>query len=193
MPPGRVKIKSKVVKATLANKDVLDMFQGVLGTSEGAATLSITHPKYLRIQGHVERFIRLLAALHSSSLMALSPGPKEHLGGYVNALKNQFNTSFRAPDFARWLAPPPGASRLGAEAYSATAEDYAKIPAELIAEFGEVFAAAKKCSVVNTVIVVCKNLVAYKKSIGDQSTLKDRFLTSSAPPIRTPTIEAICT
>jgi hypothetical protein len=36
---GRVKIKSKVVKATLGNKDVLDMFHGVLGTSEGGATL----------------------------------------------------------------------------------------------------------------------------------------------------------
>ena len=84
---GRAKIKSKVVRATLANKDVLDMFQGVLGTSEGSATLSITHPKYLRMHEHIDRFIRLLTALHGSSLMSLFPGAKDHLGGYVDALK----------------------------------------------------------------------------------------------------------
>ena len=188
MPPGgpRVKIKSKVVKATLANKDVLDMFQGVLGTSEGAATLSVTHPKYLRIQGHVERFIRLLDALHGSSAMSLDPGPNEHLEGYVAALKKQFKVNFCAPDFTQWLAPPAGGSRLSAEAHVATAEDYAKIPAELVAEFGEVFTAAKKCSLVNTVIVVCKNLIAHKKSIGDQAALKDRFLTKGAGTVFAP-------
>ena len=96
--PGREKIKSKVVKATLANKDVLDMFQGVLGTSEGSATLSVTHPKYLRIRGHIDRFVRLLTVLHGSNLMTLFPGPKEHLGVYVEALKTQLGASFNAPD-----------------------------------------------------------------------------------------------
>jgi len=178
---GRVKIKSKVVKATLANKDVLDMFQGVLGTSEGAATLSITHPKYLRIQGHIDRFIRLLTVLHGSSLMTLFPGPKEHLGGYVEALKKQVGASFNAPDFTQWLSPPAAAATgAGLADYMTTAEDYAKIPPEVVAQFGEIFAAAKKCSIVNTVIVTCKNLVAHKKSLGDQNALKDRFLTKGA-------------
>ena len=175
---GRPKIKSKVVKATLANKDVLDMFQGVLGTSEGSATLSITHPKYLRIQGHIDRFVRLLAVLHGSAVMALFPAAKEHLGGYVDALRKQFGASFVAPDFAPWLSPP--AAGAGVEAYMTTAEDYAKIPPEVVAQFGEVFAAAKKCNIVNTVIVACKNLVAHKKSLGDQAALKDRFLTKGA-------------
>jgi hypothetical protein len=175
---GRVKIKSKVVKATLANKDVLDMFQGVLGASEGAAALPITHPKYLRIRGHVDRFIRLLTALHNSSLMTLFPGPKEHLGGYVGALGAQFSASFAAPDLAQWL-PPPSAAAAAAE-HGAAAEDYAKIPPEVVAQFGEIFAAAKKCSVVNTVIVACKNLVAHKKSLEDPSALKDRFLVKGA-------------
>jgi len=178
---GRPKIKSKVVKATLANKDVLDMFQGVLGTSEGSATLSITHPKYLRIQGHIDRFIRLLTVLHGSAVMALFPGPKEHLGGYVDALRKQFGASFIAPDFTPWLSPPAAAAAsAGIEAYMTTTEDYAKIPPEVVAQFSEVFAAAKKCNIVNTVIVACKNLVAHKKSLGDQAALKDRFLTKGA-------------
>jgi hypothetical protein len=170
---GRVKIKSKVVKATLANKDVLDMFHGVLGTSEGATTLSITHPKYLRIQSHVDRFIRLLTALKESRLMSLFPGPKEHLDGYTAALRGQFAASFNAPDFSPWVVPDPGAEAPGAA-------KYAQVPAEVVAQFNEVFAAAKKCSVVNTVIVTCKNLVTHKKSLADSTALKDRFLTKGA-------------
>ena len=111
---GRVKIKSKVVKATLANKDVLDMFQGVLGTGEGNTTLSITHPKYLRIESHVNRFLRLLGVLHESSVIGLFPGPKEHLGKYVAALKAQMLASFTAPSFDAYLAtsaPPRSASK----------------------------------------------------------------------------------
>ena len=168
MSSGR--IKSKVVKATLANKDVLDMFQGVLGTSEGSATLSITHPKYLRMRGHIDRFIRLLGVLHGAQLMAHFPAPKEHLGMYVDALKKQFAESFSAPDFGPWVK----------EGAPGGAPDYAKIPPEVVAQFNDAFAAVKKCSIVNTAIVACKNLVVYKKSLEDQGALKDRFLTKGA-------------
>ena len=178
---GRVKIKSKVVRSTLANKDVLDMFQGVLGTSDGAATLSVTHPKYLRIQGHLERFVRLLNALYGSSLMAMFPGPREHLGAYADALARQLAASFNAPDFARWLSPPAAAAAgAGIEAYVTTAADYARVPPEVVARFGEVFTAAKKCNVVNAAIVTCKNLVPHKKSLENQGGLRDRFLTKGA-------------
>jgi len=174
---GRVKIKSKVVKATLANKDVLDMFQGVLGTSEGSTTLSITHPKYLRMHEHIDRFVRLLTALHGSNLMLLFAGAKEHLGGYVEALKKQFAESFCAPDFGPWITPEAGA---GVEALMMDAKKYTKIPPETVAQFNEVFGAVKKCNIVNTVIVTCKNLIAHKKSLENQNALKDRFLTKGA-------------
>ena len=166
---GRPKIKSKVVKATLANKDVLDMFQGVLGTAEGSATLSITHPKYVKIQTHVERFIKLLEAFHSSNLMGMFQGPKEHLCNYIEALKNQYAESFTAPDFSQWVS-----------SIMFMPEDYAKIPPELVAKFGESFTVVKKCSIVNTVIVTCKNLIAHKKSIENGNDLKDKFITKGA-------------
>ena len=146
---SRVKVRSKVVKATLENKDVLDMFQGVLGTSEGSATLSITYPKYHRIQKHIERFIRLLTVLARSQMMRLFPGPKEHLDSYVAALQKQFVESFSAPDFTQWLP-------------TTLADDYSKVPPEVVAKFNEVFNVVKKCNVVNTVIVTCKNLVTHK-------------------------------
>ena len=82
---ARTKIKQKVVKATLANKDVLDMFNGIVGNSEGAASLAITCPKYHRIRNHVGRFIKLLTVLRDSNLMKLFPGPQDHLRGYVRA------------------------------------------------------------------------------------------------------------
>jgi hypothetical protein len=163
---ARPQIKSKVVKATLANKDVLEMFQGVLGTSEGSATLSITHPKYVRIQKHISRFIDLLAALLASRLMTFFPGPHSHLEAYLAALRGQFAESFSAPDFAAWS--------------TAGEPDYARIPPEVVAQFGAVFAAAKKCNVVNTVIVTCKNLVPHKKALADRANLKDKFLSRDA-------------
>jgi len=163
---ARPQIKSKVVKATLANKDVLEMFQGVLGTSEGTATLSITHPKYVRIQKHISRFIDLLAALLASRLMTFFPGPHSHLEAYLAALRGQFAESFSAPDFAAWS--------------TAGEPDYARIPPEVVAQFGAVFAAAKKCNVVNTVIVTCKNLVPHKKALADRANLKDKFLSRDA-------------
>ena len=163
---ARPQIKSKVVKATLANKDVLEMFQGVLGTSEGSATLSITHPKYVRIQKHISRFIDLLAALLASRLMTFFPGPHSHLEAYLAALRGQFAESFSAPDFAAWS--------------TAGEPDYARIPPEVVAQFGAIFAAAKKCNVVNTVIVTCKNLVPHKKALADRANLKDKFLSRDA-------------
>jgi len=172
--PGRTKIKSKVVKATLANKDVLDMFQGVLGEGGGASSLAVTHPKYLRIEQHVNRFLRLLKVFHDSSALGFFAGPKEHLGNYITALRAQFTQSFNAPDLDKYLAADSSGS---IEDVMTRTADYSKIPPEAVAAFNDTFAAVKKCSLVNTVIVSCKNLVAHKKSLQDQSALKDRFLT----------------
>jgi hypothetical protein len=158
---GRPQIKSKVVKATLANKDVLDMFQGVLGTSEGAGALPVIHPKYLRIRTHIDRFIRLLTALRDSALMGRFPGPKAHLEEYVAALGGQFVASFNAPDLGEGV-------------------DYGRVSPELARQFGEAFQAAKKCNLVHMAIVTCKNLVPHKKSLEDPKALKDRFLVKDA-------------
>lgn len=175
----RPQIKSKVVKATLANKDVLDMFHGVLGTSEGSAQLPITYPKYLRIAHHTDRFLRLLELTRDSTPLGLFPGPHSHLAAYVAALRAQHAQSFSAPSFEQWLGvsaahmvvglPPPD----GAEAYD-------RVPAETVARFNDVFAAIKKCSLVNTVIVACSHLVARKKALQDEKALNDRFLTKGA-------------
>ena len=175
---GRVKIKSKVVKATLANKDVIEMFQGVLGSSsEGGSSLAIVHAKYLLIQTHVDRFIRLLNSLHDSKLMALFQIPNEYLSSYITTLTRQFVISFRAPDLSQWLMPSVS---VGIESFINDADDYTKIPPIVVTQFNEAYTAIKKCNVVNTTIITCKNLVIYKKSIGNKDDLKDHFLTKSS-------------
>ena len=165
------RIKSKVVNATLANKDILDMFQGVLG-GKGGGALPITHQKYLRIREHVERFLRLLSALQESVLMTGHfPDIRAHLVAYTTALQAQFTKSFSAPDFSKYL-PQLGA----AAAAGPTAADYARVPPALAEEFDKIFKATKTCSIVNTALVVCKNLIVHKKALSDQTALRDKFL-----------------
>jgi hypothetical protein len=171
------RIKSKAVRATLANKDVIDMFQGVLGGAEGGVKLSIAHPKYLRMQVHLDRFIRLLVVLHDSRPMQHFPHPREHLASYVAALRNQLAASFNAPDLAPWLEAPPGALETC---------KYDSVPPETAARFGEVFTAAKKCSLVNTAIVTCKNLLPHKQALADMGGLSGRFLTKGAGNVFAP-------
>lgn len=172
---GRTKIKSKVVKDTLANKDILEMFQGVLGTSEGSSSLGITYPKYQNIKLHVGRFLKVLSVFQESKLMGMFQHPQEHLEGYVEALKSQLSTSFVNYDFSQWVTTPTGI-----EAHMERKEDYKSVPPAIVAQFNETYSAIKKCSLVNTLIVTCKNLIPYKKYIGNPDELKDRFLIKGA-------------
>ena len=166
------RIKSKVVNATLANKDILDMFQGVLGGSGGGA-IAITHQKYLRIRDHVERFLRLLSALRESTLMVHHfPDIRAHLVAYTTALQGQFAKSFSAPDFSTYLPTLTGT----AAAVGPSPADYAHVPPALATEFDRIFKEMKTCSLVNTTLVVCKNLIVHKKALGDQEALRDKFL-----------------
>jgi hypothetical protein len=176
------RIKSKVVNATLANSDVLDMFQGVLGGT-GTSSLPITHQKYLRVRTHVERYLRLLSVLQESALLTgLFPDMRAHLVAYVTALRGQFAVSFSVGDFAEHLPVLTGV----AAAAGPTASDYARVPAAVVAEFETVFKAMKSCSLVNGILVTCRNLIVHKKSIGDVAALKDKFLARDAGMSFTP-------
>ena len=170
------RIKSKVVNATLANKDILDMFQGVLGGS-GSSALPITHAKYMRIQEHVDRFLRLLAALRESSLMTTHfPDMRAHLVAYTGALQGQYAQSFSAPDFTPYLPQLAGV----AAAAGPSPADYARVPPAVAAQFEKAFETMKSCSLVNTILVVCKNMIAHKKALSDPGALRDKFLARDA-------------
>jgi len=171
---SRGKIKSKTVRATLANQDVLDMFQGIMGKSESPTALHILYPKYVRMRTHAERFVRLLTVLGDSDLMVgVFPELNGHLLAYVDTLGTQLAESFSAPDFGPYL-PGGGAAPLVVD--FAVAATYSGIPPEVSARFLVVFMKAKYCGLVNTAVVACNNLTTYKCSLADRDHLSDRFL-----------------
>ena len=171
----RGKIKSKVVQSTINNKDVMEMFHGVLGTGEGTdLNLTIVYPKYLKIVEHCGRYMRLLEAVRDSAVMGRFPAEGGHLAGYVSALREQAAAVLSAPDLA--ALHPPGQL----EQMSGQPVDYRAVTREEYDAFAAVYRAIKDSNLVNTIVVTCNNLVPHKKSLEDSTALKDRFLTRSA-------------
>jgi len=169
---GRVKIKSKVVKSTLENKDVIDMFQGVLGTSgEGSATLSIAHPKYVRIMEQSERFIKTISMFSVSRIITLFPDAQQGLAVYLSALKSQHAESFKAPDLDLYVK-----KRSELEVTMDVPKDYTDVPPAIAVEFQKVFNKIKTCNIINMILVTCKNLVRHKKHIMHSEQLKGDFI-----------------
>jgi hypothetical protein len=171
----RSKIKSKVVQSTINNKDVMEMFHGVLGTGEGTdLNITIVYPKYLKIVEHCGRYMRLLEALRDSAVMGRFPAEAGHLEGYVSALREQAAAVLSAPDLA--ALHPPGQI----EQMSGQAVDYRAVTKEEYDAFAAVYKGIKDSNLVNTIVVTCNNLVPHKKSLEDSTALKDRFLTRTA-------------
>jgi hypothetical protein len=151
---ARVKVKTpKVVKATLGNKDVIDMFQGILGTSDDTSpNLAITFEKYTKMRNHTERFLKVLSAFNASKTMSFFPD--YDLTAYIAKLKEGFATSFPV------ITMP--------------------VTKEEVDVFSAIFKHSKKCNIVNIVIVCCKNLIQYKQSLNDIANLKDKFILKTA-------------
>jgi hypothetical protein len=171
------RVKSKVVQATISDPAILELFQNVLGTGEGAGLkLEIVHPKYTQVVRHCGRFVRLLEALRDAPVMEHFPDAARHLAGYARALREQAAATFTAPDLA--LLHPPSAEDRMLERAAA----YAAVTEEEYAAFAAAYGPIKECNVVNTIIVTCKNLVIHKKSLEspDPAKRKDRFLVRSA-------------
>lgn len=163
------RIKSKTVQATIQNRDVLDMFHGVLGTADGGVSPGIAWPKYQLMHKHCERFITTLEIfrnqIRSSSAMSDRFGGEGNLlSNYIEGLRRSVAESFVAPDLSGYV------SRLTDQL------DPALAPPETIGKFVEVFGKVKKSTVVNTVVITCKNLIDHKASIEKSEALRDRFL-----------------
>ena len=167
---SKIKIKSKVVKSTLQNKDVIDMFHGVIGTD--GASISIIHPKYELIETNVKRFLQVLDILHNVKFMCYFEPFRDNLDMYLFSLRRQFNDAFKAPNLEPYFA----ASSELVHKLAPVSRDYSKIPVDVVNSFNEIYAEIKKCSLINTIIETCKNLIQYKKSIENINDLKDKFL-----------------
>jgi hypothetical protein len=167
---GKIKIKSKVVKSTLQNKDVIDMFHGVIGTD--GASISITHSKYELLHKNVERFLKVLEILHNEQFLCLFDQFKDNLDMYLFSLRRQCINTFTAPSIDQYL----GKGDELTHKLSIIVKDYSQVPADIVNQFNEVYSEIKKSSIINTIIITCKNLIPHKKSIEDVNELKDKFL-----------------
>lgn len=166
-----MKIKSKIVKTTIQNKDILETFQELLGTSETSSCLPVAHPKYVNMQMHVGRFLKLLVMFRDSAVMLKFEDIKEYLKNYISSLEKYYAEAFNAPDLEQFLTK---------ENETLAGHNYDSIPKEIRTEFSMAFNKMKKCNIVNIIIVTCKNLISVKKYIEDKDKLSDLFLTKSA-------------
>jgi len=167
---SKIKIKSKVVKSTLQNKDVIDMFHGVIGTD--GASISIIHPKYTLIEKNVKRFLQVLEILYNVKFLEYFQQFKDNLDMYLFSLRRQMIDEFKAPNIDSYLSKGDEL----VHKLSPVHFDYSQVPVEVVNQFNDIYAEIKKCSLINTIIVTCKNLIPYKKSLEDINELKDKFL-----------------
>ena len=160
----RVKIKSKVVRSTINNKDVMDMFHGVLGTGGGGTiNMKVAYPKYLKIEKNCNSFIALLRMFGSTNLLrSLFPEDARRLEEYAERLDTERRRAFTAPDLT--------AHRNG---------DYTAMEKEERDAFAEIYNKSKESGIINTIVITCSNLTPHAKSLSDEKTLSDSFLVRS--------------
>lgn len=171
MPRGG-KIQSRVVKSTLESKDVMNMFQGVLGTGEGTdLNMEIVYPKYLKARENCDRFMRLLEVFRDSAVMGRHSAETGHLAGYIADLRANAAEIFTAPNLGALHPPGTAESALG------KAVMYSEVTREEYDAFADAYTQMKNCKLVNAIIVTCKNLSTHKKALEDREALSDRFLT----------------
>ena len=181
--PRRARIKSKIVRATIQNKDVLDMFNGVLGGDPaGKPNYAITWDKYKRIRHHSDRFVQLIRALATAATLQHFPDEARHIATYAATLRNQHSAVFISPDLDQYLDPVQvQLLRGGSDVDVSTilVPDFGRAPEEEKALFARTFSAAKRSNLVNVAVKTCSNLVAQKHFIGELDKLDPKFLTHS--------------
>jgi hypothetical protein len=168
------KIKSKTVRSTISNPDVLSMFQGVLGGESGAPPLVAIWPKFEKLRDGTARFVRVVELLAGARcLRARAEQPA--VARFAAGLRTQHTDVFgpAIPNLAQYLAGDTTAALDPRAAFSA-------VPADTGVEFAKLFPAARDSQLVKLVLVTCANLVPHKRALADASSLRARFLERDA-------------
>ncbi|CAB5394963.1 unnamed protein product [Rhizophagus irregularis] len=172
----KVRIKSRVVHDTLRNRDIIEMFHGILGTNDESISLHVVYPKYETLCSLSTKFIEILNVLYRSSVLSkFDDSMKERLGGYVQELRELSHLTFTAPDIRPYLPELPLQLNM-----TLGVEDFSKVPPPIGGQFRKTYLSTKKSQLVNTIIVTCKNLVTHRSYLSDANKLCDQFLTGNA-------------
>lgn len=155
------KVKVKKVKfPSGADQQLSDMFNQLLNT--GKINMTIAYPRYKRIKALCEQLVKLFGMLASSPFMrdcVEFAKEKQEIEQFCESCKEQITELFHV-DFTdyEWNI-------------ELVEEEQRKV-------FAEVYNTAKKSNLVNTFIIMCNQLVVYKRYFADVNKLNHRFVTN---------------
>ena len=177
----------KSVKNTLNDGNVVEMFQNILGTTEGSISFPIAYINFIKMKNTIKRYILTLDSIGKNDILNSFPEMKESTNKYTLTLAGLFASSFSDIKINRHFSKERQDTFLQESKLCET--DYMSIPKNEIDEFIKKYMMIKKCSLVNMIIVTCKNLITHKKSLSDSKNLKDKFMMKSAGLSFTPIAE----
>lgn len=153
----KARVKVKAVK----DKELGDMFNQMLGA--GNVNVQVCYPRYLQMKGYVEKVLQVLDLFNNQckfyeSFPELLPCRVE-INQYIERTKG-----LMAKDYFIDL--------------SAYEWNLNNVDEELVKKFGQLYEDFKKSEVMNVLISVCDNLIAYKKYLGESAKLSHKFILS---------------
>ncbi|GBC36622.2 hypothetical protein GLOIN_2v1482498 [Rhizophagus irregularis DAOM 181602=DAOM 197198] len=163
----KVRIKSRVVHDTLHNRDIIEMFHGILGTNDESISLHVVYPKYETLCSLSTKFIEILNVLYRSSVLSkFDDSTKERLGGYVQELRELSHLTFTAPDIRPYLPELPLQLNM-----TLGVEDFTSSPDVNVDEFVEVI----KTSIEEVRRHLPRCEMAFDKILTSVDTFKENF------------------
>ncbi len=175
------RVKVATVKKTLKNKDIQSLFQQAIGTdTDGPLPVHVVWPKFKLVRHQLLRTLKTAEWIVGCDWMeATFPSEREQIMRYFTALRKEyeaFKTS--VPDLDATQDPMTlRLAQADPEIEQSLVPD--EVPPALLAEFSTKYRAAIQCDLINTVIVICKNLTNHKKSIENKDSLSPHFLRSA--------------
>lgn len=187
------KVKVKSVKKTLGNKDVQELFQSALGGGDSQLDYSIAWPKFKRVRYHLSRVVKILSWFQKQKwLKTYFPEEQVLIATYVVELGEEFLEGYQrnVPDLDMYLDPIKRrlteAVMTGADGTMSSAEAkeaefsmipvFDDVPDGELEKFTSVYREAVKSDLLNTAVVICKNLTAQKTHLENKEKLNGRFL-----------------
>lgn len=159
---GRSKIKTKSVKSTVGNKDILDMFQnmvGIGGESDSSMNPKIVFEKYQKLNTAYKRYAKIFDLMLISNAVKRNSIIYDYIVGYVNDMTSLLSELFQLPNYTELQKLDVGT--LPQSEHSKICSEYKKI---------------KNSKLTESMIITCKNLIIHKKYIADQDNLDGKFI-----------------
>lgn len=176
MPQSRV-VKTvrrtpSTVKDTLADQDIVGIFQGALGG--GDVSPPVAWKKYNAVKTACRCYVQILVLM---SRVTVLQSEVDLLQPYAERAKEGFEAAFCAPDLSSYRNPMHlELARAVGQSPNDVEPDFEQVPPETLKEFIEVFKRVTSAPVVLQAIATCNNLLSYRRHIQNEEQLSDVFL-----------------